>query len=160
MYGGEMHITSSSLTYFSPMHCKRKGIALLICVSSFVRATIATLPFCFVFQDIGEFLNTNAADLEDKLRKIGDSIVVKLVKWTRRLPFYDDLDVKVHTKLLTHKFHELVVLTTTAYQAIHGHMRMGTTRTDGEKVELHQEVTHIFIHIYVSKSSIDIYVTQ
>jgi hypothetical protein len=32
------------------------------------------------------------------------------------------------------------VLTTSAYQAIHGTRRMGTTRTDGEKVELHQEV--------------------
>ena len=51
-----------------------------------------------------------------------------------------DLSVNVHTKLLTHKWHELLVLTTSAYQAIHGTMRMGTTRTDGEKVELHQEV--------------------
>ena len=66
----------------------------------------------------------------------------KLVQWTRRLPFYDDVPVDVHTKLLTHKWHELLVLTTSAYQAIHGAKRMGTTRTDGEKVELHQEVRH------------------
>ncbi len=49
----------------------------------------------------------------------------------------------IHTKLLTHKWHELLVLTTSAYQAIHGSKRMGTTRTDGEKVELHQEVIAI-----------------
>jgi nuclear receptor subfamily 6 group A len=85
-------------------------------------------------------LNQNTSDLEDKLCKIGDSIVYKLVKWTRRLPFYDQLPVGVHTKLLTHKWHELLVLTTSAYQAIHGYRRMGTTTTDGEKVELHQEV--------------------
>ena len=92
-------------------------------------------------QNIGELLNQNTSDLEDKLRKIGDSIVYKLVKWTRRLPFYDQLPVGVHTKLLTHKWHELLVLTTSAYQAIYGFRRMGTTRTDGEKVELHQEVS-------------------
>ena len=59
-----------------------------------------------------------------------------------------DLSVNVHTKLLTHKWHELLVLTTSAYQAIHGTMRMGTTRTDGEKVELHQEVIYL---IYTNK---------
>ena len=46
-------------------------------------------------------------------------------------------------RLLTHKWHELLVLTTSAYQAIHGTRRMGTTRTDGEKVELHQEVSFV-----------------
>merc|ERR1712178_583692 len=46
----------------------------------------------------------------------------------------------LNTKMLTHKWHELLVLTTSAYQAIYGTKRMGTTRTDGEKVELHQEV--------------------
>lgn len=93
-----------------------------------------------IFQNIGELLNQNTADLQSKLCQIGDSIVYKLVQWTRRLPFYMDLSVNVHTQLLTHKWHELLVLTTSAYQAIHGSTRMGTTRTDGEKVELHQEV--------------------
>jgi len=91
-------------------------------------------------KNIGELLNYNTADLQQKLCQIGDSIVYKLVQWTRRLPFYQDLPVDIHTKLLTHKWHELLVLTTSAYQAIYGTKRMGTTRTDGEKVELHQEV--------------------
>ncbi len=91
-------------------------------------------------KNIGELLNQNSSDLQQKLCQIGDSIVYKLVQWTRRLPFYSDLPVDVHTRLLTHKWHELLVLTTSAYQAIHGSRRMGTTRTDGEKVELHQEV--------------------
>lgn len=96
--------------------------------------------FFFLAQNIGELLSQNSSDLEDKLCKIGDSIVHKLVEWVTRLPFYHQLPKEVHTRLLTHKWHELLVLTTSAYQAIHGFRRMGTTRTDGEKVELHQEV--------------------
>ena len=97
--------------------------------------------FCFLLQNIGELLSQNTSDLEDKLEKIGDSIVHKLIEWVTRLPFYNQLPKEVLTKLLTHKWHELLVLTTSAYQAIHGFRRMGTTRTDGEKVELHQEVS-------------------
>jgi hypothetical protein len=48
--------------------------------------------------------------------------------------------VEIHTSLLTNKWHELLVLTTSAYQSIHGTRRMGTTRSDGESAELHQEV--------------------
>ena len=57
--------------------------------------------------------------LEDKLRQIGDTIVIKLVDWIRRLPFYDDIDIKNNSHLLTNKFHEIVVITTCAYHAIH-----------------------------------------
>ena len=91
-------------------------------------------------QNIGELLNQDTSDLQQKLCQIGDSIVYKLVQWTRRLPFYDELPVDVHTRLLTHKWHELLVLTTSAYQAIHGCRRLGTSRSDGKKPELHQEV--------------------
>ncbi|TRY63599.1 hypothetical protein TCAL_12581 [Tigriopus californicus] len=108
---------------------------------------INDLIACDEFEDmatlknIGELLNQNTSDLQQKLCQIGDSIVYKLVEWTRRLPFYKELPVDIHTKLLTHKWHELLVLTTSAYQAIHGSRRMGTIRTDGEKAELHQEVS-------------------
>jgi nuclear receptor subfamily 6 group A len=68
---------------------------------------------------LDELLDTKA-ELSDKLCQIGDSIVYKLVQWTKRLPFYSELPVEVHTRLLTHKWHELLVLTTSAYQAIHG----------------------------------------
>ena len=104
----------------------------------FIFQSIFYLYF-FLAQNIGELLSQNSSDLEDKLCKIGDSIVHKLVEWVTRLPFYHQLPKEVHTRLLTHKWHELLVLTTSAYQAIHGFRRMGTTRTDGEKVELHQE---------------------
>lgn len=85
---------------------------------------IKTLIDCDEFQDIATLQNLDElldhnADLSEKLCSIGDSIVFKLVQWTKRLPFYLELPVEVHTRLLTHKWHELLVLTTSAYQAIH-----------------------------------------
>ncbi|XP_054157039.1 nuclear hormone receptor family member nhr-91-like [Oppia nitens] len=59
-----------------------------------------------------------SAELADRLCSIGDSIVYRLVQWTKRLPFYDQLPVHVHTQLLTHKWHELLVLSTCAFAAI------------------------------------------
>lgn len=86
---------------------------------------IQTLIDCDEFQDIATLQNLDElldhkSDLSEKLCQIGDSIVYKLVQWTKRLPFYLELPVEVHTRLLTHKWHELLVLTTSAYQAIHG----------------------------------------
>lgn len=85
---------------------------------------IQTLIDCDEFQDIATLQNLDDLldhkfDLSEKLCQIGDSIVYKLVQWTKRLPFYLELPVEVHTRLLTHKWHELLVLTTSAYQAIH-----------------------------------------
>nr|CAH7755285.1 unnamed protein product [Callosobruchus chinensis] len=87
-------------------------------------AMIKTLIDCDEFQDIATLQNLDDlldhnTDLSEKLCNIGDSIVYKLVQWTKRLPFYLELPVEVHTRLLTHKWHELLVLTTSAYQAIH-----------------------------------------
>ncbi|XP_031334124.1 hormone receptor 4 isoform X2 [Photinus pyralis] len=85
---------------------------------------IQTLIDCDEFQDIATLQNVDdlldhKSDLSEKLCQIGDSIVYKLVQWTKRLPFYLELPVEVHTRLLTHKWHELLVLTTSAFQAIH-----------------------------------------
>lgn len=74
---------------------------------------IATLP------DFPEFLE-DKAEIGDKLCNIGDSIVHKLVSWTKKLPFYLEIPLEIHTKLLTNKWHEILVLTTAAYQAMHG----------------------------------------
>lgn len=38
------------------------------------------------------------SDLSEKLCQIGDSIVYKLVQWTKRLPFYLELPVEVIKK--------------------------------------------------------------
>merc|ERR1711879_283961 len=71
----------------------------------------------------------------------GDKIVLKLVEWTRRLPFYEEIPVELHTRLLTNKWHELLVLTTSAYQAIYGTQKLGTTHADGSTAKPHQEVS-------------------
>lgn len=106
---------------------------------------IQTLIDCDEFQDIATLQNLDdlldhKSDLSDKLCQIGDSIVYKLVQWTKRLPFYLELPVEVHTRLLTHKWHELLVLTTSAYQAIHGSNKPGTN-ADGTEVDFTQEVS-------------------
>merc|ERR1719297_274247 len=91
-------------------------------------------------RDVSDLLDHSTSELSDKLCRIGDRIVFKLVQWTRRLPFYTEIPVELHTRLLTNKWHELLVLTTSAYQAIHGNRRMGTTHSDGATAEPHQEV--------------------
>ena len=93
------------------------------------------------FQDVGDLLDHNSSDLSDKLCRIGDRIVLKLVEWTRRLPFYEEIPVELHTRLLTNKWHELLVLTTSAYQAIYGTQKLGTTHADGSTAKPHQEVS-------------------
>ncbi|KAG5309049.1 HR4 protein, partial [Acromyrmex insinuator] len=108
---------------------------------------IQTLIDCDEFQDIATLRNLDElldhnSDLSDKLCQIGDSIVYKLVQWTKRLPFYLELPVEVHTRLLTHKWHELLVLTTSAYQAMHGHHRLTNVSTDGTGADFMQEVTN------------------
>lgn len=112
-------------------------------------AMIQTLIECDEFQDIATLQNLDElldhkSDLSEKLCQIGDSIVYKLVQWTKRLPFYLELPVEVHTRLLTHKWHELLVLTTSAYQAIHGSSgKQGPWTNTGEdtEVDFSQEVS-------------------
>jgi len=56
--------------------------------------------------------------INEKLCTIGDSIVVRLVQWTKKLPFYNEMPTQSVTNLLTHKWHHLLVLTTCAYQVL------------------------------------------
>lgn len=97
-------------------------------------------------QNLDELLDHNS-DLSEKLCQIGDSIVYKLVQWTKRLPFYLELPVEVHTRLLTHKWHELLVLTTSAYQAMHGQHRLTNVGTDGTSADFMQEVIELYTNI-------------
>jgi nuclear receptor subfamily 6 group A len=85
---------------------------------------ITHLVQCDNFHDIAALQNWEEllearGDLSDKLCQMGDSIVYRLVQWTKRLPFYAEIPVEVHTRVLTHKWHELLVLTTSAWQAMH-----------------------------------------
>ena len=134
---------------------------------------VSTLTDSFVtlIAQLDELLDTKS-DLSDKLCEIGDSIVFKLVQWTKRLPFYSELPVEVsdshlelqlyhcpagkrmelkkivddetwqvHTRLLTHKWHELLVLTTSAYQAIHGPRKLWSGPEPTEH-DFHQQVRY------------------
>lgn len=49
---------------------------------------------------------------------LGDEIVNKLVTWTKRLPFYKEIPVEIHSSLLTNKWHELLLLMTSAYNSL------------------------------------------
>ncbi|XP_050725210.1 hormone receptor 4-like isoform X3 [Eriocheir sinensis] len=111
------------------------------------QAMIRMLIDCDDFEDIATLKNLDdlldhKSDLSTKLCQLGDSISIKLVQWTKRLPFYQELPVEVHTRLLTHKWHELLVLTTSAYQAIYGLQKLGSRSSDGTEAEFHQEVSN------------------
>ncbi|GBP29973.1 Hormone receptor 4 [Eumeta japonica] len=43
-----------------------------------------------------------------------------MVAWTKKLPFILEIPMEIHSKLLMDKWHEISVLTTAAYQAMHG----------------------------------------
>ena len=111
----------------------------------------APTPF-YTLQNLDELLD-HKSNLSDKLCQIGDSIVYKLVQWTKRLPFYLELPVEVHTTLLTHKWHEILVLTTSAYQAIHGQHKFSNVGSDAMGADFMQEViTSSFLSLSLSLS--------
>ncbi|CAG2103421.1 unnamed protein product [Medioppia subpectinata] len=102
----------------------------------------------------------NATELSDRLCSIGDSIVYRLVQWTKRLPFYDQLPVHVHTQLLTHKWHELLVLSTCAFNAIQTtggvHPHDGVVVGDTLEAEINQSMNNLaknLSHLNASSTS-------
>lgn len=65
---------------------------------------IQQLVDCEAFEDVAKLKNAKELlqckmELNDKLCHIGDSIVYKLVQWTKRLPFYHELPVAIHTQV-------------------------------------------------------------
>lgn len=66
---------------------------------------IQQLVDCEAFEDVAKLKNAKELlqckmELNDKLCHIGDSIVYKLVQWTKRLPFYHELPVAIHTQVV------------------------------------------------------------
>ncbi|KAL3083706.1 hypothetical protein niasHS_008403 [Heterodera schachtii] len=57
-------------------------------------------------------IHNTESSASERLSHIGDEIVEQLVEWTKLLPFYSELPVEVHTYLLTHRWAELVLLST------------------------------------------------
>lgn len=66
---------------------------------------------------IEQFTGTEQS-VAEALCKVGDDIVMKLVQWMRHLPFHSDIPLNLQTKILTSKWHELLLLITTAYGPI------------------------------------------
>lgn len=110
---------------------------------------IQALIDCDAMEDIATVqhlpdLLEDKSEIGDKLCKIGDSIVHKMVAWTKKLPFILEIPMKIHSKLLMDKWHEISVLTTAAYQAMHG--RNAAThhmQHQDQEAELSQEVSFL-----------------
>ena len=86
-------------------------------------ALIKDLLRCDVSLDITKLYKMeellNAKDgITSILCTLGDEIVNKLVTWTKQLPFYQEIPVEVHSSLLTNKWHELLLLMTSAYNSL------------------------------------------
>ena len=65
-----------------------------------------------------EMINDSAVNVMKNMCNLGDSIVSKLVLWTRHLPFYKEIPVEVHSQLLTEKWHKLLLLVTSSQQVL------------------------------------------
>lgn len=106
---------------------------------------IRALIDCDAMEDIATVrhlpdLLHDTSEIGDKLCKIGDSIVHKMVAWTKKLPFIMEIPMEIHSKLLMEKWHEISVLTTAAYQAMHGKHAHGPPSSDHEH-DFMQEVS-------------------
>uniref|UniRef100_A0A915NW41 NR LBD domain-containing protein n=1 Tax=Meloidogyne floridensis TaxID=298350 RepID=A0A915NW41_9BILA len=83
-----------------------------------------------------------------RLSHIGDEIVEQLVEWTKLLPFYGELPVEVHTFLLTHRWAELVLLSTCffAYSSLNNlkeNERMSNSDSNFNLVLLQQRLSSV-----------------
>ncbi|XP_033731929.1 uncharacterized protein LOC117321577 [Pecten maximus] len=58
------------------------------------------------------------SDMTNNFCRLADEIVDKLVAWTRHLPFYNDIPLNVQSRILTNRWHELLVLITTSRRTL------------------------------------------
>lgn len=64
------------------------------------------------------------------LCELGDRVVSKFVKWTKQLPFFSEIPIEVHSRMLTSKWHELLLLVTTAYRSDQSEAVSSLTKDD------------------------------
>ncbi|KAH3797225.1 uncharacterized protein LOC127837953 isoform X2 [Dreissena polymorpha] len=69
--------------------------------------------------NLPELLNNGTTDVTKLLCDLGDKVVGKLVLWTKTLPFFKEIPVEVHSKLLSSKWQELLLFIATAHRAIY-----------------------------------------
>ncbi|XP_076436483.1 LOW QUALITY PROTEIN: hormone receptor 4-like [Babylonia areolata] len=70
---------------------------------------------------IEQFTGTERS-VAEALCQVGDDIVRKLVQWMRHLPFHAQIPLQQQTRILTSKWHELLLLIMTAYGPVSGRM--------------------------------------
>lgn len=114
---------------------------------------IRALIDCDAMEDIATVrhlpdLLHDTSEIGDKLCKIGDSIVHKMVAWTKKLPFIMEIPMEIHSKLLMEKWHEISVLTTAAYQAMHGKHAHAPPSSDHEHDFMQEVSVNLFQRIY------------
>lgn len=92
----------------------------------FTSQLVADLVACDDALDLTDLYNMTSVLSKDSksvtmlLCELGDKVVGKLVQWTKKLPFFNEIPIEVHSRLLTSKWHELLLLITTAYKVIQG----------------------------------------
>lgn len=77
-----------------------------------------------------ELLSSSKDDVTKLLCDLGDKIVGKLIRWTKHLTFFKEIPIEAHSQLLSSKWHELLLLITTAYKAVNGQRNNGMSEKD------------------------------
>lgn len=65
-------------------------------------------------------INDSPQIVMQNMCNLGDKFVTNLVSWTRHLPFYCEVPIQLHSKLLTAKWHKLLLLLMSAQQVQSG----------------------------------------
>ena len=58
-------------------------------------------------------------DINDMLSSLGNDIIGKLVRWVKHLPFFHDVAYDVHLRMLSARWHHIVLFTLSINQAWH-----------------------------------------
>ncbi|GAU91006.1 hypothetical protein RvY_03344 [Ramazzottius varieornatus] len=66
-------------------------------------------------KSMDNFFSDTNIELPERLRKMGDRMVIKLVEWTQRLPYLSTLPIGLLTSLLTHRWHLILLLSTSFF---------------------------------------------
>ncbi|XP_060083347.1 uncharacterized protein LOC132562615 [Ylistrum balloti] len=119
------HKTTSDKSFSKPDLCepeKQLGVpSPERFTPEFYLQLIQELVNCNALLDISSsyhFDQSNWLQSDMNFCRLADEIVGKLVAWTRHLPFYTEIPLNVHSRILTNRWHELLVLITTAHQAL------------------------------------------
>ncbi|XP_076454831.1 hormone receptor 4-like [Babylonia areolata] len=69
----------------------------------------------------------------EAMHKVGNDIMLRLVRWMRQLPFHTDIPFSLQTQILSARWHHLLLLIMTAYGSVRGCGVGGGSQRLGEK---------------------------